>query len=242
MPLEANEIAEIGTGALGLVQAGLSLADKAAARRRQRKLFDKWETFKTPKLQFDILHALESRAQGLDPGTLAYLTGETDKAFSSTLGTAQRLGADPNDVSAIFDQKINGILKIGEMNHAANMEGFSKVIAGMDAVKDSQIAEFVSRQEKLKNQLAAEGVNVQSANIGLQSGLNTVIAAGSAYAQSQLYKDKKLKDNGLGSYLPTTPNSRLLDNNLLMGTSTQDVSSPPLGYIWDAAQGKYVRG
>lgn len=215
MPLGAEEIAPIATSALGLVQTGIGLFEKAATRRRQNKLFRQRSTYQTPDELFDVRNALESRMGGLDPAVLQYLTGETDRAFGSGLGVLQRGGGDPNDVSALFDQKINAIMDIGAKSHAVSMENFSKVLSATAAIGESRTAEWQSRENLLRDRLAAEGVNFQNANAGLQSGLNTIIAAGSAYAQSQLYKDKKVKDNSTTSFLPTTANSRLLDNNLI---------------------------
>lgn len=192
--LNAADVATIGTGALGVVQTIASMFAKSAAKKQQNKLFNQRTTFLTPDEAYKIVNATENRAQsGLDPATLQYLTGQTDQAFAASAGTAERLGVDPNDLSALFEAKVNQIMKIGSENHAANLENFSKYMGALGMLGENKTAEWVSKDNKLRDQLQAAGVNFANANTGLNSGLNTIIAAGAAFAQSQLYKDKQNK-------------------------------------------------
>lgn len=192
--LDPTGISEIAGVALGAVQTGISLFEKAAAKKRQNKLFNQRTTYMTPEEAYKVLQATQNKAQsGLDPATLQYLTGQTDQAFSSTLGIIERMGGDANAAAAAFDQKLTSDMKIGIENHAANMENFSKYLGALSSIGESKTAEWISKDNKLRDQLQAAGAQFQNANTGLNSDLNTIIAAGSALAQSQLYKDPKQK-------------------------------------------------
>lgn len=179
----ALDIASLTTGAtpvglgIGLLQAGVGIVGDITNKSRQKKYLGELKAYKTPQEVFDILNATQNNAsQGLDPVTLNYLTNQTDQAFSSSIGAATRLGADPNDLSDIFLQKINSIMKIGAENHTENMRNYSAYLSALGTVADNKAAEFKSQQDIIKNKLQATGVNLATATGNISGGLNTILS------------------------------------------------------------------
>ena len=192
----------IGLG-LGVLQTGIGIIDTLSNKAKQKKLLNQRKAYQTPQEVFDILNATQNSAsQGLDATTLNYLTNQTDQAFSSSIGAANRLGADPNDLSAIFSQKINSIMQIGAQNHQANMADFSTYLNALGTVADNKAAEFKSQQDIIKNKLQATGVNLQTATGNISGGLNTILSTLSADQIAKLYNPDgtlKVKDSGLAN-------------------------------------------
>ena len=168
---------------MGAIQTanGNSARDKALAKRR---------SYKTPQEVIDILNATENRAQqGYDPVTLSYLNNDIDRGFSSALGTAERLGADPNDLSALFDQKIQATMQVGAQNHQKNMENFSNYLSALQGVADNKAAEQKSEQDIVKDELQAAGMEIQTGTQNISGGINTGLSAFGAGQTAGLYKD-----------------------------------------------------
>lgn len=187
-PLDLAELATpVGLG-LGLLQTGIGIVGDITNKARQKKYLGQLKAYKTPQEVFDILNATQNNAsQGLDPVTLNYLTNQTDQAFSSSIGAATRLGADPNDLSSIFSQKVDSIMKIGAENHQANMANFSAYLNALGTVADNRAAEFKSQQDIIKNKLQATGVNLQTATGNISGGLNTILSTLTADQIANLY-------------------------------------------------------
>lgn len=173
---------------LGVLQTGIGIVGGITNKARQKKYLGELKAYKTPQEVFDILNATQNNAsQGLDPVTLNYLTNQTDQAFSSSIGAATRLGADPNDLSAIFSQKIDSIMKIGAENHTENMRNYSAYLSALGTVADNKAAEFKSQQDIVKNKLQATGVNLATATGNISGGLNTILSTLTADQIANLY-------------------------------------------------------
>ena len=173
---------------LGVLQTGIGVVNGISNKAKQKKYLNQLKAYKTPQEVFDILNATQNNAsQGLDPVTLNYLTNQTDQAFSSSIGAATRLGADPNDLSGIFSQKIDSIMKIGAENHQANMNNFSAYLSALGTVADNRAAEFKSQQDIIKNRLQATGVNLATATGNISGGLNTVLSTLTSSQIANLY-------------------------------------------------------
>ena len=173
---------------LGVLQTGIGIVNGISNKAKQKKYLNQLKAYKTPQEVFDILNATQNNAsQGLDPVTLNYLTNQTDQAFSSSIGAATRLGADPNDLSGIFSQKIDSIMKIGAENHQANMNNFSAYLSALGTVADNRAAEFKSQQDIIKNRLQATGVNLATATGNISGGLNTVLSTLTSSQIANLY-------------------------------------------------------
>lgn len=190
---------------LAALQAGLGIYQTIAGKNKINKLLKQRKAYQTPQEVFDILNITESNAQqGFDPTTLAYLTNQIDRGFAGGLGAATRLGADPNQLSALLDQKIQGTMKVGAENHRLNMENMSRYLGALDSVAANKAAEQKSQQDIIKDQLQAAGVQVQSGTGNLSGGINTGIAAFASDKTANLYGmiQKLLQQTGGGSVTP----------------------------------------
>jgi len=191
---------------LGVLQTGIGIAQGIGAKRRQRNLLGQRKAFQTPQEIQDILSATESNAsQGYDATTLNYLNNQTDQAFSASIGAAETLGADPNTLSSIFNQKINAIMKIGADNHAQNMNNFSQYIGAINTVAENKAAEYKSQQDIVKDKLQAEGLDLQASAANISGGLNTITGTLAASEIGNLYnpdgtlKVKRGQSSGLNN-------------------------------------------
>jgi len=150
-----------------------------------------------PQEQWKILNALENRSQG-DTQTRDYQTQQIDNAFAQQLGLSEILGADANDLSGLFQQKMQGIIQTGQQFHASNLESFGKYIGGLEMIGRGKDAEFASQQNIVKDQIQAAAADGQAANQTINTGINTALSAYSAYQQKQLYQDY-LSSTGTGT-------------------------------------------
>lgn len=177
---------------LGAAQTGLGIIQDINAQKDIKNLKKQRKAYQTPEEIFKVLQATENRAQqGFDAQTLDYLTNQTDRAFDSVLGTATRLGADPNDLSAAFDQKMQGIMKIGAQNQALNMETFNRYLGAMDTVAANKAAEQKSQQDLIRDDLQAASGNKAAGLQNIAGGINTYIAGQASADMKQLFKDNK---------------------------------------------------
>lgn len=175
---------------LGAGQMVLGATQKEKADDDAKKALAMRKPYKTPEELYKILQATEYNAQnGFDPATLAYLTNQTDRAFDSALGTAELLGANPNDLSALFDQKLQATLKIGSENAALSMENFSKYLSANQMIASSKDAEWQDAENKVKDLQQQAGVAKAQATQQISEGLNTVVSGIGQLGTSDLYSE-----------------------------------------------------
>lgn len=179
----------IGIG-LAAAQTALGLVQSISGDAKMKKLLGRRRAYVTPDEIYDILNATASRAAtGYDPQTLDYLTNQTEGAFSSSIDAATRLGGDPNDLSAIFDQKIQATMKIGAENQLLNMKNFERFLQAESLVADNRAAEQKSQQDIIKDQIQAAALNKQAGLQNIGSGLNAGLSVASSYGTANLYSD-----------------------------------------------------
>lgn len=200
-PLSAVE------GGLGILQTGIGIINSIGAKGRQRRLLAQRRAYKTPAEINQILQATQMNASmGLDPSTLNFLNDQTNNAFASSLDVTQRLGGDPNAMSAIFGQKVDALGNIVQLDTQAKMKNFSDYLGALNSVATNKAAEQKSQQDIIKDKLQAEKLNLNTANQNISGGLNTTLNAISGQIAMNLYKDKKV--NGTGE----NGNSDYIDN------------------------------
>lgn len=164
------------------------------AKKDEKKALAQVQPYKTPQEVYDVLNATQYKAQsGFDASTLDYLTNQTDSAFAGSLATAERLGADPNALSAIFNQKINGIMQVSAQNHQLQTQNFSAYLNALNAVGANSAAEQKSQQDLLKNELQRIANEKALATQQITSSINTGIAA---YSNAQMAKLYGTNNNG----------------------------------------------
>lgn len=218
LPLLAIAGAEAGIGAIQTIGGFFGAS---SAQKKLDALLAQRQSYQTPQEIYDIVNATENRAQsGFDAGTLGYLTNQTDRAFDASLGTSQRLGGDPNDASALFDQKMQQIFKVAGENHRLGLETFSKFLGAKEMLGSNLAAEQKSKEDILKDRIASATGNLNTQKQNVQNGLNTVLSAASSYATSQLYKPDP--NNGGGT---TRPSDYWLNN---FGSQTYQGNKYPI--------------
>jgi len=189
--------------ALGVAQAGYGIISDIKTQKKTKALMEQRKAFQTPDEIFQILNATQSNAGG-DTQTRDYQTNQLDRAFSQQLGTAELLGADPNALSALFDQKMQGIMKVGEQFHVSNMEAFGKYLGALNTVAENKAAEQISADNLIKDQLQALGAQKQDNAKNIGSGVNAILGGLSANSQMDLYKEL------MGGTTPTTAGKDIL--------------------------------
>jgi hypothetical protein len=179
------------SAALSAGQTALGIVQSISGAAKAKRLLQQRTAYKTPEEYYDILNATQNRAQGgFDAFTLNYLTNQTDRAFDSGLNTATRLGADPNQLSALFDQKIQATMKIGAENARLNMDNFSRYLGALDVIGQNKTAEWSSEQDILKDKLQAANADKQAGLQNIVGGANALTANISAGKTANLYSDR----------------------------------------------------
>lgn len=175
---------------LSALQTGFGLFQSITGASKVNNLEKQRQSYKTPD-QINQILQLALQQSGGDTQTRDFQTNQLDRAFSSQLGTSEKLGADPNDLSALFDQRVNGIMKIGEQFHASNLEAMGRIYNALNLKADNVAAEEKSKDDLLKDRIAAVGGQVQAGYQNVSGGLNTALAAIQASKASNLYTPPK---------------------------------------------------
>lgn len=183
----------------GLVEAGIGASSASKQQERSDALFGQRQAYKTPSQVLDIYNMAENNAQtGYDPTTLSYLTSQTQGALAGGLSTATKLGADPNDLSAMLDKNFQQIFSIGSNNNLVKMQKFDSLVNATQLVAQNKDAEFVSRDNLLKDQLQNAGQRTQVDRADEQGGINLALNGFSAlqkYYQSKKPTPAAVSDN-----------------------------------------------
>lgn len=179
-----------GVGAaVGGVQALVNAGKERRANRELKNLFSQRRQFQTPEEIFEILNMQQFNAQqGFSDQTTEYLTGQAGAGLSAGLGTAARLGADPNQLGGLIDNYYQDIFKIGSESELVKMKKFDSLTTALNLVAENKAAEQVSADNLIKDQMQAVASRVGAANAGQQSGLNLALSSIGALATNNLYK------------------------------------------------------
>jgi hypothetical protein len=205
--------------AIAAFQVGKGLVDEHNAKQAAKAAQAQIKPYKTPQEVYDVLNATKYNAQsGFDTQTLDYLTNQTDSAFASSLGTAEMLGADPNALSAIFGQKINGIMQISAQNHQLQTQNFSAYLNALNAVGAGNAAEQKSVQDQLKDQLQKIGIDKAVSTQQISAGLNTALSTISNAEMMKLYKEQGAVSN---TFIPQKVNANGYLTNPITSQSLQ---------------------
>lgn len=184
-PVSAPGIDPVSASIAG-VQAALGIVQTISGDARAKKARAKRTAYQTPEEIYKLLNLSLSGGQG-DTITRDFQTGKLDRTFSQILGGATRLGADPNDLSALFDQKIQGIMKVGQEFHASNMEAMSKILTAYDTVSQNKVAEWRSREDMLKDDIQAGAADKAAGIQNIGSSANAFIGLQAASKTANLY-------------------------------------------------------
>lgn len=199
--------------AAAAAQAAIGLVQTISGNAKAKKLLAQRTAYKTPEEIFKMLNLTLSGAPG-DTITRDFQTDQIDRTFSQITGNATRLGADPNDLSALFDQKMNSIMKVGQQFHASNMEAMSKVLSAYDVVAANKSAEWSSQQDIIKDKLQAASAEKAAGIQNIGSAVNAGISLSASAKTSDLYKQiadalTALKKSGTAGVASTIDTSML---------------------------------
>ena len=215
--------------AFAQIAGGAAKANKGAnaernARAEAAALLRKRKTYQTPDELYKILQATEYDAQtGFDASTLNYLTTQTDRAFDSSLDNSRLLGGDPNSYSELFNNKVNAIMGIAEKGHTLKMEKFSKYLSAQKMIAASKDAEWLSKDNLIKDRLQATQLIRAEGAKEKQAGINAVVSAATNFGTSMLYKggdnttdtlsdfNNSFGDQGAGAFKYAQDNGLTLD-------------------------------
>lgn len=199
----------VTTAAIGAAQGVLGGIQAAIGSAKAKRLRSQRRAYQTPEEIYKLLNATINNSQG-DTKTRDFLTGQLNTSFGQMIGSATRLGADPNNLSDLFRAKISGMLQIGQEFHKSNLEAFGKVLSAYEVVAANKAAEQKSKEDILKDDILGAQ---QQAKDGLQNvaaGINTGLAGLSAAKSNELYSERTdALLGGLGS--STAINSGLSD-------------------------------
>lgn len=220
----AGALPFVGAG-LGALQTGIGIIQDIGAKKRINGLLDQEKPFQTSQQVFDIVNASLNNAQG-DTITRNYETNAVDQNLSDSVNAATKLGADPNILSSLFQNSINGIMKVGQQFHESNTAAFSNVLNAFKLLSDNKDAEYASQQGIIKDKLAAAGANLQTGTANVSGGLNTILSSLSSKATGNLFKQKTTSGAGTTN-LSTMLNDYFLknsvDNTLSGGVTNADM-------------------
>ena len=178
----------VAEAAIAGVQAAAGIYQIFKGEANAKKYGKMAKAFQTPEEVYKAFMATQSM-QGGDTATRDFGVGQIDRAFSQSLGVAQRLGADPNYLSEMFGAKVNNLIKVGQEFHASNMEQFSKLMAAYGAIAEGKAAEWASKDAILKNKLQQAGADQAAGMANIGSAANAFISMSAANRQSKLFKE-----------------------------------------------------
>lgn len=181
----------IGLG-VAAAQGALGIAQTVMGSIQQKKWLKQLKAFQTPDEVGKALNLTQSMAQnGYDAFTLNYLNSGVDRAAESSLGAATRLGADPNQLSDILDQRMQGLYKIGAENHNLNMANVNKYLGALEVVAKNKEAEWASQQDIVKQNLQAAAAKLKDGMGNIGGAANNLISMEAAKNTANLYLDKQ---------------------------------------------------
>lgn len=182
------ELATQGLGAIaGLAQTLIASRKEKRANEKMDRLFSRRKAFKTPEEVFKILNLAENNLQGFSDSTMEFLTGQADVGLAAGLGSATRLGADPNQLGGLVDSYYQNIFATGAQSELAKMKQFDSLTNALMVLSQNKEAEWASEDSLIKDQLQATGSQVRGFTMDRQSGLNLLTNSVANAAAYDLY-------------------------------------------------------
>lgn len=182
-----DALSPISLGLSG-AQTALGIYQQIAGNAKMKKLLAQRKSYQTPDEIFQMVNALQNNVQP-DAAAYSFLTNRIDRARDASLGTAERLGANPNDLSGILDQSIQGLMQVGDKFTDDNMKKFYSYMQGLSTLADNKAAEWKSEQDILKDKIQAAGGQAQAGASNISGGINNVVSTLSSDKISKLYKE-----------------------------------------------------
>jgi hypothetical protein len=182
--------AAVSAAVVGVTGIAVGAVNGAKAEKGIKNAMSKRRAYKTPDEVFQILNATENKSQG-DTITRDFQMNQLDTSFADILGTAETLGADPNQLSSLFGQKLQGMLQVGDQFHKSNTESFGNYINALKLVGDNKAAEQISQDNIWKDYMQSLAKKKADANTTVNNGINSLLSGIGIYGTNQLYKEEK---------------------------------------------------
>ena len=177
--------------AVGVVQAGIGIAQSISGNKRLKRLLQQREDYKTPDEVSQQFQMAQQQAQtGFSAETLSYLTKNTNNSLTSSFDAARRMGGNANDISSIFSQNVDAIMKTASDSELLKVQKFDRLYTSISKVIEGQDAEFADRRAKQNDKEAAAAMQVAAGNKNLESGINGIMGGFANNATSVLGKEK----------------------------------------------------
>lgn len=195
--------AAVAAAVVGITGTAIGAAKEGKVNKKIDAALAKRKPYQTPDEIFKILNASENKSQG-DTITKDFETNQLDSSFANALNTSEMLGADPNSLSTLFGQKVQGLLKVGNDFHASNMESFGNFMNALKIVGDNKAAEQISADNIWKDYMQSLSKQKSDANSTMNSGINAILGSIGTYGTEQLYKNNnKTGSTGGGNFSNT---------------------------------------
>ena len=163
---------------VGVIQAGIGIAQSINGNKRLNRLLQQREDYKSPDEVQQQYQLAQNEAQtGYGAATMSYFTNQTNSALTNSLNTASKLGADPNSISSIFSKNVDAIIKTSSDSEMTRMMKFDKLYASIAKVIEGKDAEFADRRAKQDDLAAAARDKVKAGNENFKSGINGVMGS-----------------------------------------------------------------
>ena len=187
-------VVAIGAAVVGVTGIVVGAVQTGKANKRIKGALNNRKTYQTPDEIYKLLNSAENKSQG-DTITRDYNTNQLDMSFADALGTAETLGAGPNQLSALFGQKVNGMLQVGEQFHRTNMEAWGNYAKALAVVGENKAAEWQSEDNKWKDYMQALSKQKEAGQQTTMAGINNLIGAAGMYGENKLYEDPQDKQS-----------------------------------------------
>lgn len=179
-------------GAAAGLQAVGGIVQTITGNNRANDLKAQLKPYKTPKELEKILQA--TQAQMSDTSLLDYASGEINKNTATTLNTAMKLGANPNDLSAILGIQVDKLIKVGEDQHQQNMANFGRYLDSLQLLGESKDAERISKNNLIKDELQQAATDKAQGVQNIGNAINSFVGAYAADQTGKQYTDKPVAD------------------------------------------------
>lgn len=194
-------VAAVAAAVVGVTGIVVGAVQTGKANKRIKAAMGQRKAYQTPDQIWQLLNATENKSQG-DTITRDFQTNQLDMSFADALGTAETLGAGPNQLSALFGQKVQGIMQVGEQFHRSNMESYGNYMKALAVVGENKAAEQGSQDNIWKDYMQALSKQKETGQATTNAGINNLIGGIAAYGTNQLYKDTSTGSTGGGYQLP----------------------------------------
>lgn len=163
---------------IGVLEFGVGAIQKGRANKKLAQLMGQRTLYTTPDQFYDAFNLSTQDAQtGYGAEQMQYFTDQTDRALSSSLGAATRLGADPNDIANIFDRSVSAIMKNNADSEMIKLQKFNRVYNTLNILGEEKKAEWADKEALLKDKMAAQAMKAQAGAANMQSGANMALGA-----------------------------------------------------------------